>query len=87
MKDSETADMNAMIALVEAIVGFLVDYPSAVSIHAKRLGDKVSLQVRVAPEDVGKLLGDKNRTALSLRVILLAASKKLEQGFTLEILE
>lgn len=87
MPDSETEKTDAMTALLGEIVSSLVDDPSAVSVQATRVGDEISLQVRVASGDVGKLIGKQGRTARSLRTILSAASMKLHQRFALEILE
>jgi predicted RNA-binding protein YlqC (UPF0109 family) len=87
MPDSETEKADAMTALLRGIVSSLVDDPSAVSVQATRVGDEISLQVRVASGDVGKLIGKQGRTARSLRTILSAASMKLHQRFAFEILE
>lgn len=87
MSKSETENIEAMTHLLQGIVVLLVDDPSAVSVHATKGDEQVSLQVRVAPGDAGKLIGKQGRTARSLRTVLSAASMKLHQRFTLEILE
>jgi predicted RNA-binding protein YlqC (UPF0109 family) len=87
MTESETKNIDAMTALLGVIVGSLVDDHSAVSVIATRVGDEISLQVRVAPNDVGKIIGKQGCTARSLRTILSAASMKLHQRFAFEILE
>lgn len=87
MLNSETEKTDAMTALLREIVCALVDDPTAVSVRATRVDDCVSLQVRVASNDVGKLIGQQGRTARSLRTILSAACRKLNQRFTLEILD
>jgi predicted RNA-binding protein YlqC (UPF0109 family) len=45
------------------------------------------LELKVAPSDLGKIIGKQGRTARSIRTILGAASMKLNRRFTLEILE
>jgi predicted RNA-binding protein YlqC (UPF0109 family) len=45
------------------------------------------LELRVAPSDLGKVIGKQGRTARSIRTILGAAGMKLKKRFTLEILE
>ena len=45
------------------------------------------LELRVAPSDLGKVIGKQGRTARSIRTILAAAGMKLRKRFTLEILE
>jgi predicted RNA-binding protein YlqC (UPF0109 family) len=90
LRDTDRGILSAIEsvgALVYTLVGCLVDKPDAISVRAITTGDVTSLQVRVAPEDVGKLVGKQGRMARSLRVILSAASMKLQQPFSLDILE
>ena len=74
-------------ALVEQIAKALVDEPEQVSVQTVE-GDQVTvLELRVGPNDLGKVIGKQGRTARSLRTILGAAGMKLHKRFTLEILE
>ena len=76
-----------MKELVEDIAKALVDAPEGVSVHAVE-GEQVTvLELRVAPGDLGKVIGKQGRTARSIRTILGAAGMKLNRRFTLEILE
>lgn len=76
-----------MRALVEQIARALVDDPAQVSVQAID-GEQVTvLELRVAPDDLGKVIGKQGRTARSIRTILSAAGMKLRKRFTLEILE
>ena len=51
-------------------------------------GEQVTvLELRVAPSDLGKVIGKQGRTARSIRTILGAAGMKMKRRFTLEILE
>ena len=76
-----------MRALVEQIARALVDEPEQVSVQAVD-GEKVTvLELRVSPNDLGKVIGKQGRTARSIRTILSAAGMKLRKRFTLEILE
>ncbi len=76
-----------MRALVEQIAKALVDQPDKVSVQAVD-GDQVTvLELSVAPDDLGKVIGKQGRTARSLRTILGAAGMKLKKRYTLEILE
>ena len=76
-----------MRALVEQIARALVDEPGQVSVQAVD-GEQVTvLELRVAPNDLGKVIGKQGRTARSIRTILSAAGMKLRKRFTLEILE
>jgi predicted RNA-binding protein YlqC (UPF0109 family) len=73
--------------LVEAIAKALVDHPEQVQVRAVE-GEQVTvLELRVHPEDLGKVIGRQGRTAKSMRTILGAAGMKLKKRLTLEILE
>jgi predicted RNA-binding protein YlqC (UPF0109 family) len=74
-------------ALVERIAHSLVDVPDQVSVQAVRGEQVVVLELSVAPEDLGKVIGKQGRTARSIRTILGAAGMKLKRRFTLEIIE
>jgi predicted RNA-binding protein YlqC (UPF0109 family) len=73
--------------LVEAIAKALVDHPEQVQVRAVE-GEQVTvLELRVHPEDLGKVIGRQGRTAKSMRTILGAAGLKIRKRLTLEILE
>ncbi len=73
--------------LVEAIAKALVDHSDQVLVRAVD-GEQVTvLELKVHPEDLGKVIGRQGRTAKSIRTILGAAGMKLRKRFTLEILE
>jgi predicted RNA-binding protein YlqC (UPF0109 family) len=71
-------------ALVEQIAKSLVDEPDQVSVEQLE-GDV--LELKVAPNDVGKVIGAKGRVARALRALIGAAGVRLQKRFTLEILE
>ena len=71
-------------ALVEQIAKLLVDEPDQVSVNQLE-GDV--LELKVAPNDVGKVIGAKGRVARALRALIGAAGIRLHKRFTLEILE
>ena len=73
--------------LVEDIAKALVDNPDQVQVRAVE-GEQVTvLELRVHPNDLGKVIGRQGRTAKSIRTILGAAGMKLKKRLTLEILE
>jgi uncharacterized protein len=73
--------------LVENIARALVDRPESVQVRSVE-GEQVTvLELRVHPEDLGKVIGKQGRTAKSIRTLLGAAGMKLKKRFTLEILE
>jgi hypothetical protein len=76
-----------MKQLIEDIAKALVDIPEEVSVREIQ-GEQVTvLELKVAPSDLGKVIGKQGRTARSIRTILGAAGMKLNRRFTLEILE
>ena len=76
-----------MKELVTEIAKILVDNPGEVTVR-EVAGEQVTvLELRVAPGDLGKVIGKQGRTARSIRTILGAAGMKLNRRFTLEILE
>lgn len=80
-------DMVAVDELVREIARALVDEPSAVEVTTVDREENTVLKLRVAPQDVGKVIGKQGRTARSVRTILGAVSMKLRHRYTLDILE
>ena len=76
-----------MQLLMTEIIRALVDQPTAVQIDAIADNDVTVLRLRVAPADIGKVIGKQGRTARSLRTILGAASMKYRHRFALDIVE
>ena len=76
-----------MKELIEAIAKALVDHPEQVQVRVVE-GEQVTvLELRVHPEDLGKVIGRQGRTAKSMRTILAAAGMKLRKRIKLEILD
>ena len=80
-------DMLAVDELVREIARALVDEPDAVEVEAISREENTVLRLRVAPGDVGKVIGKQGRTARSVRTILGAVSMKVHHRYTLDILE
>jgi len=76
-----------MKALVEYIAKALVDDPDQVLV-SEVSGDQTSvLELKVAKDDLGKVIGKQGRSARAMRTILSAASTKLKKRTVLEIIE
>ncbi len=76
-----------MKELIEYIAKSLVESPDAVSV-SEVTGDQVTvLELKVAKEDLGKVIGKQGRTARAMRTLLNAASVKLQKRAVLEIIE
>jgi uncharacterized protein len=76
-----------MKELVEAVARALVDHPDDVKVTSVDGSQVTVLELRVHPEDLGKVIGRQGRTAKAIRTLLGAAGMKLHKRFTLEILE
>lgn len=76
-----------MKELIEYVARFLVSKPEAVSVvETEREGTPV-LELRVATEDLGRVIGKEGRTAKALRSILNAAAARKNQRVVLDIIE
>ncbi len=76
-----------MKELIEYIAKALVDNPDQVQV-SEVVGDQTSvLELKVAKEDLGKVIGKQGRSARAMRTILSAASTKLRKRTVLEIIE
>ena len=73
--------------LIEMIAKALVDYPEQVEVSELE-GEQTSvIELRVAKEDLGKVIGKQGRTARAMRTILSAASTTIRKRAVLEIIE
>jgi predicted RNA-binding protein YlqC (UPF0109 family) len=77
---------SSLKEVVETIAKALVDSPDEVAVNEID-GDTIVLELRVAPQDLGKVIGKQGRTARAIRTLLRAAGMKLKKRFVLEILE
>ena len=73
--------------LVEYIAKSLVDKPEEVQVTEVGGEQTIVYELRVAKDDLGKVIGKQGRTARAIRTILGAASTKLKKRSMLEILE
>jgi predicted RNA-binding protein YlqC (UPF0109 family) len=64
-----------------------VDNPDEVTVREIDGEATTVLELRVAPQDLGKVIGKQGRTARAIRTLLRAAGMKLKKRFVLEILE
>lgn len=80
-------EVVSMRELIEYIAKSLVDRPENVSVRETE-GEKTTIiELRVAQEDLGKVIGKQGRTARAMRTILNAAGTKIGKRCVLEILE
>jgi len=76
-----------MKALIQYIAKALVDHPDQVVVEEITTQQTLVLELRVAKEDIGKVIGKKGRTAQAMRTILSCASAKTQKRAILEIVE
>lgn len=79
--------MDSLKELVEIMAKALVDQPDHVEVKEVEGEQTTVFELKVAKEDLGKVIGKEGRTARSLRTILSAASAKHKKRSVLEILE
>lgn len=76
-----------MKELIEYIARSLVDDPEEVQIRQERMGGKVRIELKVAKEDMGRVIGKSGRVANSMRVLLRVASAREGKQATLDVVE
>lgn len=74
-----------MKPLVEYIARSLVDEPDAVQVVQRDVGRTTILELTVAPEDTGKVIGREGRVAKAIRVLLRVAASRQQRRAVLEI--
>ncbi len=75
-----------MKKLVELIVKALVDHPEEVVVTEKEDGNHITVEVRVAASDMGKVIGKQGRIAKAIRSVVKAASAKENLKVDVEII-
>lgn len=73
--------------LITYIAQALVDHPEQVSVTEIQGNQTSVLELKVAKDDLGKIIGKQGRTARAIRTLLSAASAKMKKRTVLEILE
>ncbi len=73
--------------LIQYIAEALVDFPDKVEVAAVESETSIILELKVAPEDVGKVIGKGGQTAKAMRKVLSAAATKLRKKSLLQIIE
>jgi uncharacterized protein len=76
-----------MKELITYIAKALVDNPDAVTVSEVEGEQTAVLELKVAKDDLGKVIGKQGRTARAMRTILSAASTKIRKRAVLEIIE
>ena len=75
-----------MEELVRFIARSLVDHPDAVEVKTVEGAESIILELRVAPEDMGKVIGKQGRIAKAVRSVIKAATARSEKPVFVEII-
>ncbi|MEG1286568.1 MAG: KH domain-containing protein [Clostridium sp.] len=76
-----------MKELVEVIAKSLVDNPNEVSVNELQGEQSIILELKVAPEDMGKVIGKQGRIAKAIRTVVKAAAIKDDKKVVVEIID
>lgn len=79
--------MDKLTELVAFIAKSLVDHPDQVEVREVAGEQTAVLELKVAQEDLGKIIGKQGKTAKAIRTILSASAAKMKKRAVLEILE
>ena len=80
-------DTTSVKEMLSYLVGNLVEHPDEIRIETLENGDAVVLQLRVAPTDMGKVIGRQGRIAKELRALLKAQGQRDGMRVTIDILD
>ncbi len=73
--------------LVELIAKALVDHPDQVQVTEKETEKSIVIELRVAPEDMGKVIGKQGRIANAIRSIVKSAANREDKKVIVDILQ
>ena len=76
-----------MKELVEVIAKALVEHPDEVVVTETDRGNEILVELRVAPSDMGKVIGRQGRIAKAIRSVVKAASSRIDRKVSVEILQ
>ncbi len=76
-----------MKELIEYIARSLVDHPDQVQVIQGKRGPDISIKLRVAKEDMGRVIGKQGRVAGAIRILLNVAAARSSKSATLDIEE
>ncbi len=77
--------MDRLENLLLVLARSIVDEPDMVEVSGTETDSRVDLELRVAPEDMGKVIGRGGRTIRAIRTVVKAASVKLEKRVNVEV--
>jgi predicted RNA-binding protein YlqC (UPF0109 family) len=81
-----TKEENIVVELVEYIAKSLVDHPESVTVNQVEGEQSIILELKVDPEDMGKVIGKQGRIAKAIRTVVKAAAAKDGKRVVVEII-
>lgn len=78
---------ESLRGLIEYLAQTLVDEPSQVQVNESANGNQVRLELRVARNDMGRIIGKRGRVANSIRMLLRVAAARQGKRVTLDVIE
>ena len=76
-----------MKELVEVIAKSLVEHPDEVAVTEKQSGKTIVIELKVAPGDMGKVIGKQGRIAKAIRSVIKAAASREDKKVVVDILQ
>ena len=76
-----------MRELVEVLAQSLVDHPEEVTVQETEKDNEILLELKVAQEDMGKVIGKQGRIAKAIRTVVKAAASKEDRKVIVEIMQ
>lgn len=76
-----------MVELVKYIAKALVDNPGEVKVNQREEEDAYVIELTVAPDDMGKVIGKQGRIAKAIRTVVKAASSKSDKKYVVDIID
>ena len=73
--------------LIEFVAGRLVDHPEQIAVTQQEDEENLTIELRVAQDDLGKVIGKQGRTARAMRAVLAAAVTEGDKRVRLDIIE
>lgn len=83
----ETASNSSLQQLIEFIARLLVEHPDKVAVREFGGGDRVRLELTVASDDMGRIIGKSGKVANSIRTVLRVAAEREGKQATLDVVE
>ncbi len=87
MVQQQKSELGELAKMIHYMAKMLVDLPDQVEVNEIEGENTTVIELKVAKEDLGKIIGKQGRTARAIRTVLNGASTKLRRRTVLEIVE